>query len=55
LSPLDRSAFLVLLAARLRGHPVLGDGLVSRIARETFREFWHAPDFGQPGTRSKYR
>jgi hypothetical protein len=43
LAPTDRAAFLVLVAARLRGVDVSGDGLVSRVCREAFREFWDAP------------
>jgi hypothetical protein len=34
LAPHDRSAFLILVATRLRGVDVIGDGLVSRVCRE---------------------
>ena len=44
LSPTDRAAFLLLVASRLRGFDVIGDGLVSRVCREAFAQFWDAPD-----------
>jgi hypothetical protein len=44
LHPVDRSAFLQRIAERLPGVEVVGDGLVSRIAREVQREFFRAPD-----------
>jgi hypothetical protein len=44
LAPTDRAAFLVMVAARLRGVDVIGDGLVSRVCREAFAQFWDAPD-----------
>ena len=43
LPPVDRAAFLILVASRLRGIEMLGDGVVARVAREAFREFWRAP------------
>jgi hypothetical protein len=42
LQPHDRSAFLILVASRLRGIETLGDGVVARVAREAVREFWRA-------------
>jgi hypothetical protein len=48
LHPADRSIFLARMAERLRRVEVLGDGLVSRIARETQREFFRPPDLGSP-------
>jgi hypothetical protein len=48
LHPADRSAFLERMAERLRGVEILGDGLVSRIAREVQREFFRPPDLGNP-------
>jgi hypothetical protein len=56
LHPHDRAAFLILLASRLRGVGVLGDGIVSRVARETVREFWRAPQVEQhdPRHEGKY-
>jgi hypothetical protein len=55
LHPADRSAFLERLAERLPGVEVLGDGLVSRIARETQREFFRSPpDLRRHGI-GKYR
>jgi hypothetical protein len=33
LAPTDRAAFLVMVAAKLRGVDVIGDGLVSRVCR----------------------
>jgi hypothetical protein len=44
LAPTDRAAFLVMVAAKLRGVDVIGDGLVSRVCREAFAQFWDAPD-----------
>jgi hypothetical protein len=48
LHPVDRGPFLERIAERLRGVEVLGDGLVSRIARETQKEFFRPPDLGNP-------
>jgi hypothetical protein len=44
LAPVDRGKFLLLVAAKLRDHAVIGDGVVNRIGRECFAQFWHAPD-----------
>lgn len=43
LHPQDRAAFLILVATRLRGIEIIGDGVVARIALECVREFWRAP------------
>jgi hypothetical protein len=55
LEPADRSAFLLLLAARLRDIETLGDGLVARTCRELQAQFWHAPDLSRASGSSKYR
>jgi hypothetical protein len=44
LAPHDRSAFMLLVATKLRGVDVIGDGVVNRVGRECFAQFWHAPD-----------
>jgi hypothetical protein len=55
LHPDQRSAFLESVAARLRDEPVLGDGIVSRIAKDLQRLYLKPPDLsGTPGS-SKYR
>jgi hypothetical protein len=43
LHPIERVAFLNAIATRLRSEPVLGDGLISRVARELLREMRRAP------------
>jgi hypothetical protein len=43
LQPVDRDAFLVLVAARLRGVEMIGDGVVARVCKEAQREFWTRP------------
>jgi hypothetical protein len=51
LAPHDRSAFMLLVATKLRDHAVIGDGVVNRVGRECFAQFWHAPDLSyQRGT-----
>jgi cytochrome bd-type quinol oxidase subunit 1 len=55
LEPPDRSAFLVMLASRLRGVDVLGDGLIARTCREVQAQFWRAPDLARAAGTSKYR
>jgi hypothetical protein len=55
LEPTDRSAFLVLLASRLRGVETLGDGLISRTCRELQAHFWRPPDLARSAGTSKYR
>jgi hypothetical protein len=35
---------MLLVATKLRDHAVIGDGVVNRIGRECFAQFWHAPD-----------
>jgi hypothetical protein len=42
-TPIDRGPFLDVIAARLRGIAVLGDGNVARIARDTQRESLRVP------------
>jgi hypothetical protein len=44
LHPRDRGPFLERVAERLRGFESLGDGLVTRIAREAQREFFKPPN-----------
>jgi hypothetical protein len=44
LSTADRDAFLQHVAAALASQPVLGDGVVSRICREVFKQHWRAPE-----------
>jgi hypothetical protein len=55
LEPADRSAFLLLLASRLRDIEMLGDGLIARICRELQAQFWHPPDLSRAAGASKYR
>jgi hypothetical protein len=57
LHPVDRGPFLERVAERLRGVEVVGDGLVSRIAREVQREFFKAPVLENSGrlAAGKYR
>ena len=43
LHPVDRGPFLEVIAGRLRGIAVLGDGKVARVARDTQREFLQVP------------
>jgi len=44
LAPADRDAFLRQVAAMLARYPDLGDGLVARVCREVFSQFWRAPE-----------
>lgn len=55
LQPGDRGPFLQRVATLLNGHE-LGDGVISRAARQAQSEFFRAPDLGRgtAGT-SKYR
>jgi hypothetical protein len=55
LQPIDRDAFLVLVAARLRGVEMIGDGVVARVCKEAQREFWDAPDLSRSRDVSKWR
>jgi hypothetical protein len=55
LQPVDRDAFLVLVAARLRGVGMIGDGVVARVCKEAQREFWDAPDLSRSRDVSKWR
>jgi hypothetical protein len=48
-------AFLVLVAARLRGVEMIGDGVVARVCKEAQREFWDAPDLSRSRDVSKWR
>jgi len=55
--PLDvhaRDAFLQTVANALSSCSEIGPGIVSRVCRETQRQFFDPPDFGTPGKASKY-
>jgi hypothetical protein len=55
LHPHDRGPFLERVAELLRGHE-LGDGIVSRAAREAQARFWRPPELAHAaGPTSKYR
>jgi hypothetical protein len=56
LPPVDRSAFLEAVAAKLAENPeLLGDGHVARVAVEIQRRFWTPPpDASGRGGTSKY-
>ena len=55
LEPPDRSAFLLLLASRLRGLETIGDGLIAKTCRELQAQFWHPPDLSRAAGASKWR
>ena len=44
LSPADRQSFLEHVASVLTAQPMLGDGVVSRVCREIFKQHWKAPE-----------
>jgi hypothetical protein len=52
LPPGDRDPFLQLVAHRLREYPTLGDGLVTRVGRETQAQFWVPPDLSRPSRQA---
>jgi hypothetical protein len=56
LHPHDRAACLQIIAAKLRGIDVLGDGVVARTAREAAASFWRPMEL-DPNRRhgGKYR
>ena len=55
LQPHDRSAFLILVATRLNEQDVIGDWLVSRVAREAQAEFWRrAPQVEQRASTGSF-
>jgi len=49
LSPADRQSYLEHVAAVLAKEPVLGDGVVSRIVREAFKQRWAPPELNGKG------
>ena len=51
----DRSRFLIDVTAQLRQHPVLGDGIVTRVAAEVQRRYLRPPDLSRAAGSSKYR
>ena len=51
----DRGPFLEVVAERLRGIEVLGDGIVIRVVRQTAAEFFRAPILARAGGSGKYR
>jgi hypothetical protein len=55
LPPEDRSRFLVDVAAQLRQQPVLGDGIVTRVAADVQRRYLRPPDLSRAAGSSKYR
>jgi hypothetical protein len=55
LDPQLRSAFLGALAHALQSEPIVGDGLLYRLARELRRQFWSPPDLSKGNDVSKYR
>lgn len=54
LQPADRGPFLQRVATLLNGHE-LGDGVISRVARQAQGEFFRAPDLTRAKDLSKYR
>jgi hypothetical protein len=54
LQPADRGPFLQRVATLLNGHE-LGDGVISRAARQAQAEFFRAPDLSKAKAVSKYR
>jgi hypothetical protein len=50
----DRGPYLERVAELLRGCEVIGDGLVSRIARQAQAEFWRAPELDRARVPSKW-
>jgi len=55
LLPGDRVAYLQRVAQLLHHQPELGDGLVSRCARQGQKEFWRPQDLSRAKDGSKYR
>jgi hypothetical protein len=53
LSPVQRTAFLEMLAAKLNGQRELGDGEVYRLCREPQRQHFDPPQL-ERGVTSKY-
>ena len=53
LHPSDRGAFLQRVATLLNGHE-LGDGVISRVARQAQKEFWRAPELEPKRTQSRW-
>ena len=47
LAPADRSQFLLDVADELRSYPVLGDGLIARVASTVQRRYRCAPDLSR--------
>jgi hypothetical protein len=54
LQPGDRGPFLERVATLLNGHE-LGDGVISRVARQAQAEFFRPPHLGRTCDVSKYR
>ena len=54
LSSVDREVFLRQVASVLGREPVLGDGVVSRVCREVFKQHWSPPELSR-NNGSKYR
>jgi hypothetical protein len=55
LFPSDRGAYFHRVAELLHGHPVLGDGLIARVAKQAQHEFLRPPDLSRARGTSKYR
>ena len=50
--PASRDAFLHALAAELAQHPVIGEGLIHRVARDVQRKYFDPPDLSGSGAAS---
>jgi hypothetical protein len=48
LNPHDRSAYLHALAELLRQEPVIGPGVLYRLAKKLLPEFWRPPTISTP-------
>jgi hypothetical protein len=53
LHPADRGPFLQRVAALLNGHE-LGDGVISRVARQAQKEFWRVPELEPKRVQSRW-
>jgi hypothetical protein len=54
LSSADRSAFLEHVASALAALPMRGEGVVSRVVKEVFKQHWRAPELDVRGVGNKY-
>lgn len=52
LNPHDRSAYLHALAELLRQEPVIGPGVLYRVAKKLLPEFWRPPVMSAPQPRA---